>query len=298
MIYLLLCILSNLLIFIVFRLYPKLKINTIQAIVMNYFFCVITGLLFYSSTLNQYIRQVDRFPSWGYMAIFLSFAFILSFMIMARTTQKLGITVATIASKLSLVIPVAFSILFFTGGSSNFSVPYYIGLAFALVAIVLASLQPKDHKLKSFWTDRRVLILPLSVFLLGGMQDTLINWANLMFIPSGEYAVFVTFIFILALIWGILWLIKKQEKFQAMSILGGLMLGIPNFFSMIFLLRSLEAYDNNGALIYPLINIGIILGGALISVTIFKDKLMPINYLGVFLALVSLILISWANGYG
>lgn len=296
MIYLLLCILSNLLIFVVFRFYPKLKINTFQAIVMNYLFCVLTGLVFYISNLSTYIKQLNTFPSWGYLAIFLSFAFILTFTLMAKTTQRLGITVATIASKLSLVVPVSFSLLLFSRGLTGFTLPNYIGLALALVAIVLASLQPKDGKVKNFWEKGRSLLLPLSVFLLGGMLDTLINFANLNYLQPGEDSVFVTSIFIMTFVWGLIWLLKKGERLQYKSFIGGLLLGVPNFFSMILLLKSLEAFDNNGALIYPLINIGIILGGAFISVSIFRDRLLKINYLGVFLALVSLILISWTNG--
>lgn len=296
MIYLLLCILSNLLIFVVFRIYPKLKINTFQAIVLNYLFCVLTGVVFYFSILSTYINQVTIFPSWGYLAIFLSFAFILTFTLMAKTTQQLGITVATIASKLSLVIPVSFSLLLFSRGLTGFSLPNYIGLALALIAIVFASLQPKDDKVKNIWSRGKALLLPISVFLLGGMLDTLINFANLNYLKPGEDAVFVTGIFIMTFVWGLIWLFKKGEKLQYKSLIGGLMLGVPNFFSMIFLLKSLEAYDNNGALIYPLINIGIILGGAFLSVLIFRDRLLKINYLGVFLALIALILISWTNG--
>jgi len=296
MIYLFLCILSNLLIFIAFRIYPKLKINTFQAIVMNYLICVLTGFVFYFSTLSSYVQQVASFPSWWYVAFLLSFAFILSFVLMAKTTQRLGITVATIASKISLVIPVTFSLLFFSRGLTGFTFPNYVGLALSLIAIVLASLKSNDEKVNSIWEKGKFLFLPLSVFLLGGMLDTLINYANLAYIETGEDAVFVTSIFIMTLIWGLIWLIKKGERFEYKSLIGGLMLGIPNFFSMIFLLKSLEAFDNNGALIYPLINIGIILGGAIISVAIFRDSLSKINYLGVFLALVSLILISWSNG--
>jgi len=215
---------------------------------------------------------------------------------MAKTTQRMGITVATIASKLSLVIPVSFSLLLFSRGQSGFTIPNYIGLALSLVAIVLASLKSTDDKVKNFWQRGRFLLLPISVFLLGGMLDTLINYANLAYIEQGEDAVFVTGIFIMTFIWGLVWLIKKGERLESISIIGGLMLGVPNFFSMIFLLKSLEAFDNNGAFIYPVVNIGIILGGALISVFIFRDRLLRINYIGVFLALVSLILISWNNG--
>ena len=296
MIYLLLCILANLLIFVVFRLYPKLKIDTFQAIVMNYFFCVITGLLFDLKTITSFTHNLDSLPSWSYIALFLSIVFILSFALMARTTQLLGITVATIASKLSLVIPVSFSLLVFSRGAASFTWPNYLGLLLALVAIVCASLKKTDTKAKNFWSDGKAMFLPFSVFLLGGMLDTIINYANISYIQTGEEPVFVTSIFILAFGWGLAWLIQKGEKFQIKSILGGFLLGLPNYFSMIFLLKSLEAFDNLGAFVYPLINIGIIIGGALISLTIFRDRLLPINYLGVFLALVALIFISWENG--
>lgn len=263
---------------------------------MNYLFCILTGFVFYYTTLSEFVQQVRSLPSWGYLAVLLSFVFILSFVLMAKTTQRMGITVATIASKISLVIPVSFSLLMFSRGLTGFTLPNYIGLALSLVAIVLASLQPQDDKMKNLWKNGRFLLLPLSVFLLGGMLDTLINYANLAYLDQGEDAVFTTSIFIMTFVWGLVWLIKKGEALESKSIIGGLMLGVPNFFSMIFLLKSLEAFDNNGAFIYPVVNIGIILGGALISVSIFKDRLLRINYIGVFLALVSLILISWNNG--
>lgn len=296
MIYLLLCILANLLIFIVFRIFPNLRINTFQAIVMNYFFCVLTGFLINTQLLTRYIATIDTFPRWIYLVIFLSFAFILTFTLMARTTQLLGITVATIASKISLVIPVSFSLLLFSKGMTGFTWLNYLGLIFSVIAIVLASLKEKDDKIKNFSSRGKMMLLPLSVFLLGGMLDTLINYANLAYIQPGEDAVFVISIFVLTFIWGIIWLIKKGERMEMKSILGGFLLGVPNYFSIIFLIYSLEAFDNNGALIYPIINIGIILGGAIVSLTIFKDRLLPINYMGVFLALVALILISWTNG--
>ncbi|WP_164674958.1 hypothetical protein [Anditalea andensis] len=262
---------------------------------MNYLFCVLTGVVFYSSTLAAYIHQVDYFPAWGYIALFLSFAFILTFLLMAHTTQRMGITVATIASKLSLVIPVSFSLLLFSRGHTELSPINSVGILLALVAIVLASFQPKLSKIKNFRKKDHPLILPIGVFLLGGTIDTLINFANLKYLQQGEDAIFVISIFILTFIWGVIWLLIKGNGLQNRSLYGGLLLGVPNFFSMIFLLKSLDTFDSNGALIYPLVNIGIILGGSLVSVCIFHDRLMKINYLGVFLALVSLILISWTN---
>lgn len=296
MIYLLLCVLANLLIFVVFRILPKLKINTFQAIVINYFFCVLTGTVLNTQKLTQYITKTETVPPWIYLAVLLSFAFILTFTLMAKTTQLLGITVATIASKISLVIPVSFSLLLFSKDMTGFTWLNYLGLLVSILAIVLASIKEKNIKIRNIGARGKMMLLPISVFLLGGILDTLINFANLNYILPGEDAVFVISIFFLTFIWGIFWLRKREEKIELKSVFGGLILGIPNYFSMIFLLNSLEAFDNNGALIYPVVNIGIILGGAIVSLAIFKERLLPINYLGVFLAMIALILISWRNG--
>jgi drug/metabolite transporter (DMT)-like permease len=293
MIYLLLCILSNLLIFVVFRIYPKFNIPTFPAIVMNYFFCVVSGLAFNHVDLRGYVQDFSGFPSWGYLAIFLSFAFILTFTLMARTTQLFGVTVGAIASKLSLVIPVSFSLLIFSKGMTGFSLPNYLGLGLALIAIVFASIKKEKNKSLEALPRGMAFLLPVSIFFLGGMLDTLINFANIRYLQPHEDAVFVTSIFALTFVWGMVRLIQQRQPLNRKAILGGLMLGIPNYFSMIFLLKSLEAYDGNGALIYPLINIGIIIGGTIVSLSVFKDRLLPINYLGVFLSLLSLVLISW-----
>ncbi|WP_143960463.1 hypothetical protein [Litoribacter populi] len=291
MIYLLLCILANLLIFVVFRLYPRLGIPTFPAITMNYFFCVVTGLLFNFTDLKSSFTQIEAFPSWGYLAVFLSFAFILTFTLMARTTQLFGVTVGAIASKLSLVIPVSFSLLIFSKGQAAFTSLNYLGIVLALVAIVLASI--KKEKRDITLPRGAAILLPISIFLLGGMLDTLINFANINYLSPADDAVFVTSIFILTFLWGLGRLFYLKLTISRKAILGGLMLGLPNYFSMIFLLKSLEAFGGNGALIYPLVNIGIIISGTLVSVTFFKDKLMPINLIGVGMSLIALVLISW-----
>ncbi|MBT0810891.1 hypothetical protein KIH41_06310 [Litoribacter ruber] len=291
MIYLLLCILANLLIFVVFRLYPRLGIPTFPAITMNYFFCVLTGFLFDFGDLKTYFSNINAFPAWGYLAMFLSFAFILTFTLMARVTQLFGVTVGAIASKLSLVIPVSFSLLIFSKGQAAFTALNYLGIALALVAIVLASIKKEKRDINL--PGGATLLLPISIFLLGGMLDTLINLANIRYLSPAEDAVFVTSIFVLTFCWGMGRLLYLKLKITRKAILGGLMLGLPNYFSMIFLLKSLEAYGGNGALIYPLVNIGIIVSGTLVSVTLFKDRLMPINLLGVAMSLIALVLISW-----
>ena len=67
------------------------------------------------------------------------------FNIMAKTTQQLGISIASIASKMSLVIPVIAALLF--QRNINLSIFNYIGILLALIAIFLTF--KKNKKLKN-----------------------------------------------------------------------------------------------------------------------------------------------------
>ena len=84
----------------------------------------------------------------------------------------------------------------------------------------------------------------------------------------------------------------KKVAFRPKDILAGILLGIPNYFSIYFQLKALSAFDNNGAIVYPSLNIGIIIGSTLAAVLIFKERLSRVNQVGVALAVVVIFLLS------
>ena len=67
MIYLLFSILASTLIFIIFKSFDKFKINTLQAIVINYLVACIYGLASYENEIK--IQAVTQ-SEWFYGAIF------------------------------------------------------------------------------------------------------------------------------------------------------------------------------------------------------------------------------------
>ena len=107
MAFLLLSIILNSLIFAIFKWFGVRKVNTFQAIVVNYFICVITGSLFtgVGNVLNQSPEN-----TWIYIALVLGAVFITIFYLMALTAQKFSMAAASIASKMAFVVPVLFSI--------------------------------------------------------------------------------------------------------------------------------------------------------------------------------------------
>ena len=84
--YLLLSILASTLIFIIFTLVGKYKINTLQTIVFNYFTAFSLGVISYSQPLNTYEIIQSK---WFYGAIGLGVLFISIFNVMALTAQTI-----------------------------------------------------------------------------------------------------------------------------------------------------------------------------------------------------------------
>lgn len=289
MLQILLCVLMNVGIFVCFRIFGILKLNTLQAIIFNYAICVVTGLIYIGDL--SFFSATDYSSPWIYIALGLGGVFIGTFYLMAITTQKFSITVSSIATKMSLVIPVLVSLFLLGIRSKEYSIFNYAGMALAILAILLSSY--KERKIKTDQISGFDLFLPILIFILGGFIDSAINYTNHTFLTNREEALFPIFVFTSASVIGGVILLVKRQPIQGKNILGGIALGIVNYFSIYFVLTSLSAFENDGAIVYPLINVGIILFGAIISVSFFGERLSKINLTGLILAMMSIYLISY-----
>jgi drug/metabolite transporter (DMT)-like permease len=290
MVHLILCIVMTVIIFISFRSFTKFRIDTFQAIVFNYLVCVITG------TVYLYLDQRLFVPTNIFNLIPYSFimglAFIGTFNLMALTTQKLSITVASVSSKMSLIIPVLFSLLIFGLDTKQFDFINYAGIMFAILAVSLSSFKREQRMITAGQRTPEKLLLPVAVFLLSGMLDTSFNYLNINVLKPGDEGLFSIIIFAVAALIGFIIIIIKKQKIRLANIIGGIYLGIPNYFSIYFLILALTAFENDGAMVFPLLNIGTILLASLISVIIFQEKLLKVNKIGIFFAICAIIMLS------
>lgn len=290
MFYLILTILANVAIFMAFRSFSKYDIKTFPAIITNYGVCVLTGVLY--TGFSHVSQELDTSANWFYMAIALGVVFVSTFYLMARTTQLRGVSVATVASKMSLAIPVVFSLFILKLGTNNLDTWNYVGIVLAFIAIILVSKKKSADTGKKQPLTLKYVALPLAVFLLGGVIDTSLNYANHHFVTEATESVFPIFIFGFAFIIGLGVALVQGIKFRWKDIVGGIYLGVPNYFSIYLQLKALSAFDNNGAILYPSLNIGIIIVSTLAAVLLFKEKLSRINTIGVILAIVVIVLLS------
>ena len=292
MIYLLLSVLFSVLLLINFRLHPRFGVNTFQAIILNYPICFLTGLLFLPD--NQHFNPNFSEPS-TFFAMLLGVGFVVTFLLSGASTQRMGITATSLANNISLVIPVIFSLIVLKT-SQNFDALNYLGLFLAMIAVILSTLK-KDENSEKRNLNTADWLLPIAVFVMYGITNTAFNFLNAKYVTaSGNTIPFTLTILIGSIVFGSIVLIVRilqgKESLQLKSLWAAIPLGIPNFLSFYFLLKALDAFQNNGAFVLPIYNISVILFSAIIALIFFQEKLSNLNKIGLALAVIAIGLIS------
>ena len=280
MIFLILCILFSSAIFIIFKYFERFGINTFQAIVTNYIVAFFVGIASFEGSLNQ--LKLDAI-SWIPGALYLSILFIVVFNIMGQTSQQNGVSVASVASKMSIVIPILFGIYAY---QESISPLQCFGITLALIAVYLTASPSKQE------SNQGKLKLPLLLFLGSGIIDTSLKYIQNTYVPEHHLPLFSASIFGGAAVLGTIWLLKSKSTIQRRSIIGGIILGIPNYYSVYFLLKALDSDFYTSGVIFTMNNINIVVLTALLGYFIFKEKLTLKNILGIAVAIISILLIS------
>lgn len=302
MINFILAVLFTVALYIIMRAYPRFKIDSFHAIVFNYYSCVVTGL-FLTPDLNAF-RNVQWCSEGTLLTLALGTMFVMAFMLIGLTAQKVSVTAASLAGNMSLVIPVLFGLFVFRNNNKDFTFLNYSGLVLALVALALGAIQvsPKQEIIRKkeitpLNVSSLLWLLPVLTFLGSGTNNTLINYLSSTYYSAGQTTVFMIIACAGAVIIGsvllVLRLIFNREKLKFRSIAGGLILGVPNFLSLYFLLKALSDFENSAAYVFPIYNILSMLVSSFAAWMIYKEQLNNYNRLGLALAVLAIILISY-----
>ena len=288
MIYLLLSILSSSAIYVVFKLLDRFKVNTLYAIIVNYLTACVAG---YLGLERAFTVEDTLSQQWFWGAILLGVLFILVFNLMALTTQKSGLSAVSVASKMSVALPIIFVIFYYNETVGFLKIT---GIALALIAVYLASIKSSN----GIEIDRKTLIYPLLVFLGSGVIETLIKLLEENYVAKQDVALFSTAIFICAasigITFGLIQYYKKKIKFTYKELIGGIVLGIPNYYSVYFFINALRS-DMQSTTVYILNHVAIVLLSTLIGIAIFHEKLIRKNWIGIALAVLSIILVAFTT---
>jgi len=285
-IYLVLSILISSLLFVIFKLFDVFKINTLQAIVVNYAIALSFGLV--TSETSVSIIEIPK-QSWFLGAFCLGFLFISIFNIMGITAQRNGLSVASVAGKMSVVIPIIFGIIVYNEGVGFVKV---IGILMALIAVYLSSAKSDENPVKF-----KNLLFPLLLFIGSGVLDTGLKYVETTSVSTGEEPMFLATIFGCAFVLGVFVVITQmingKFQFQWKNILGGIVLGVPNYYSMEFLLKAFKT-DIESSTLFTINNVGVVILTTVFALLFFKEKLIKKNWVGILLAVISILLVSFA----
>ncbi|MBL6730897.1 MAG: EamA family transporter [Bacteroidia bacterium] len=260
--------------------------NKIQAILVNYLVCFSIGFVL-SGDFNL-LKIIGS--DWFKYCIILGSLFVAIFLSMAMTTEKYGVSVNAVSAKMSVIIPVLFAYVY---NSERLTIQFVVGILLSLLSIYLIT------KKKQIIIPKKYIYLPIIVFFGSGTIDTSLkllelNYSNDISINTISYSIFLGAF----LVGTTFYSIKNQFNFSNWSsrnIISGIILGIPNYFSIYFLLTAIKSFSLKSAFVFGINNIGIVLLSTLLSVIIFKEKLTLINKFGVLISVLSIILIAYAS---
>lgn len=270
--------------FFIFRYFEKFKIDLFQAVVFNYFVCFISGSFVFGSipSLSKLIES--NLLIW---VIISGILFISLFVFLGISSQKNGMGITSVAVKMSLALS-AISLLIIN--NESISIFKILGFLLAITGIILIAFQ-KDKN-----TNKANYGILLYLFLGSACLDLLLNIVQNHFLKNYPSSLFTAFGFLSAGFLGLIALIYliliKKTKFQFKNILAGICLGVPNYFSIYFLVKSYSSTNFSDSTILAIMNIGVVALSAIFGIIFFKESTKIRKIIGLFAVVVAILCLT------
>lgn len=279
MFFLLLTILCSSSIALILKYNASRKGHPLVMLTGNYFMASVIGaVLIFSSTDVRYSSESFIF------GLILGLLFIVSFFIFAKAVELTGTALATVSSRLSVFIPVLLVILFFNE-IPDFEI--YIGFLLTILTILFFYLSLKKSEKGTDYKIRYLYLI--AVMFMIGLNDFAMKFFQLLR-PSYEEAFFVYLIFTTAFICGLLVIILRKIRINKKDLLTGIVLGIPNVFSTVFLLAALNTVP--AMIAYPVMNLGVIVLTTVSAYIIWKEKLNKFGFIAILMGTAAILILS------
>lgn len=277
MVFLCLAILSSSAISLLMRISSNKVSAKLSMLSVNYLICSLLGASY--AGFDLICPDVSGFSTTVTLGIVGGILFLASFMLLQWNTARNGIVLSSVFMKLGLLVPMILSVLFFHELPTQSQI---IGFCVALLAIVLINAKRENNGRRFRW---ELLVL----LLMGGGADAMSKIFEFLG-PAALSNQFLFYIFTVALVLCVALVLYKRERPGIREFLFGAAIGIPNFFSSKFLLRSLA--DLPAVVVYPSFSIATMLITTLAGVFFFKERLQKLQWLALIAIIVALFLLN------
>tara|TARA_Y100000766_G_C18900946_1_gene603379 strand:+ start:1285 stop:2154 length:870 start_codon:yes stop_codon:yes gene_type:complete len=270
-----------------FKYFEKINVNNLQAISANYFTAGILSIIFLPNTFEFDKINYSNTTLFFVLAFIVGLLFVLTFNLYAHGAQKIGVTPSTIANKMSMIIPIIIGLILL---NEEVTFNKILGISFAFVAIFLSSIGDRKYSL-----NKNHLIIIVLLFIGQGLADGILNWAQKFILNGSNMNLFFAVTFLAAGFTGLLFVFFKlssqKVKIEPKSIIWGIVLGIPNYLTLLYFVKSLKSELFSSSEIFPIINIGVIIFCTILSIILFRERVSVYNWLGVILGVFSIFII-------
>ncbi|MFV8336472.1 EamA family transporter [Flavobacterium sp. RSP29] len=278
MLFLILSIICSVTVGVIFKVARKYTISHTQIVTWNYVFACIFCYLSFSPDINT----VDSTAPW-WLHITIGVLLPSIFLFLATSIKHMGIVKTDAAQRLSLFIPILAAWLLF---KEEFSTLKILAFVLAIPALFLI-LTKNTENTKNKWGYPTAVLIGFGVIDILFKQIatyTSLPYTTSLFVILG----IAMTIMITVVAYEVLF---KKVRLNLQNILFGGLVGIFNFGNILFYLKAHQEFSNNPSTVFAGMNMGVIIIGSLVGVLIFKERLSKMNLIGLFLALIAIILI-------
>lgn len=271
---------------VLIKLARRRNINVQQLVLWNYPVTVLCTYLVLNPEIDKLIDLNLPYHLYIPLIILLPTLFIF----IALAIKYSGIVKTDVAQRMSLFIPLLASFILF---DEKLHINKGIGLGIGLLAVLCSISWGKEKSEIS--KDNKPAIYPLIVFIGMGIIDVLFKQiAQHKDIP---YTTSMFIVFFGAMLFSFILLMLdvyvKKNKLDKRSIYWGFLLGGFNFANIFFYMKAHRSLPDNPSVVFTSMNIGVIVIGTIVGILLFKEKLSKINLIGLILAIISIIIITY-----
>jgi len=232
---------------------------------------------------------------WMKWALLMGLMLISLFNIIAYTARNIGVAVASVANKLSMVIPFVFSLLLYNERASALQLA---GILVALIAVVFTCYPSGKPGTIKHQNLALIMLVPAILFIGSGLLDTMIKYVEQRYLDAQNSNQYLVSAFSYAALIGtsvlVLQLFRKKMIMDRRAIVAGVIIGVPNYFSIWCLIKVLKQNQGSSSLIIPLNNMSVVLFSAVAAFLLFGERLSLLNWTGIALAILAISLIAFA----
>ena len=143
-----------------------------------------------------------------------------------------------------------------------------------------------------------MIFLPFILFLGVGTVDSTIKYSQVEFLITLDITTFSTLLFSISAISAISFqLIRPGKKMilNRKTLLFGFLLGLVNFGSLFYFISALSHGGLESSVIFGINNLGIVMLSILTALLAFREKLSKLNWIGVFLSIIAILILSYSS---